>query len=363
MMRMMRMKKMRRIRRKKRKKREERGKSNIIALDRDVSQVEQYYCPYRGCDATPRFSNGIMLHIRRNHYAGCPGIEISNKRVYKTPSGDDLHLDSESCRNMLEPGDEISVIFLDEIGTWYCPYEGCNFAYVKSTRLRLHVNKEHNAEMELPGTGSTEMKYSTPSGEPIDFSSVSCRRMLKHGEKISVQFTPRKHIETLYCPYKGCTKKSANTILLHRHIRRKHCPELISDLRMLMNSHYICFTTPSGKPLHYDESCRDTVDEGEPIILKSISFKQKYTILCPYEGCTTFKKLRTLMYQHIRVQHDAFFPKLPRGPFIHSFTSPSGEEIKFDDHSRNSLKEGESISVTTTAVKKKYPTLDVDQLK
>ncbi|KAI8145689.1 hypothetical protein BJV82DRAFT_22289 [Fennellomyces sp. T-0311] len=124
-----------------------------------------------------------MKHIRNKHFADCPPLSTSSKRLYRTPSGDVLHFNSESCRNTLEYGDEVIREFTDSAVRFYCPYQGCWAASKDLGYLHTHIRRKHYAA--FPKSPRFIRINRTRNGKTLDFSEKG-RNTVQDGDEILV---------------------------------------------------------------------------------------------------------------------------------------------------------------------------------
>ncbi|KAI8142038.1 hypothetical protein BJV82DRAFT_158130 [Fennellomyces sp. T-0311] len=224
------------------------------------------------------------------------------------------------------------------IARFFCPYQDCVCNFAHRSLLYGHIRTHYAEFFKIkPGRGH---RFTTESGEILHFDKESCRNMLKPGDPILVEYVNSEGA-AYYCPYKGCTRKTLGASSMHMHIKCQHYRDL-PPLGIKKNSVY---ATEEGKTIAFDESCCNLLEENQPLVViyqATASYKDvKY---CPYKNCKYSTQIHT-QYKHIRKEHDANFPKLKwKRPRI--FIGPSGNSIVFDKRSRNTVAEGEKITVT-----------------
>ncbi|KAI8150278.1 hypothetical protein BJV82DRAFT_15588 [Fennellomyces sp. T-0311] len=305
----------------------------------DAEECELSYCPYKGCSVNCKSRISFVKHIRKYHCTDCPGL-TSATRIYKTPNGDILELDKESCRDTLDHGDTIIAEDPNKITDrkyFYCPYQGCVFKLTERSKIYVHIRKNHYSELGKIVIPRPLCK--TEQGDTLHLDSESCRNMLNSGDKILIEPINSEEARN-FCPYKGCSKKSVQVGSIYEHIRRMHK----QHLPKIGNCRRSAYGTAQGKIVTFDEECRDLLEEGEKLTVLRAPAINSGVSYCPYEGCSVSTNYRHL-FGHIRNKHDREFRKLGPNPSISIYTGPLGNLILFDESSRGTVKEGERITV------------------
>ncbi|KAI9248876.1 hypothetical protein BDA99DRAFT_227427 [Phascolomyces articulosus] len=190
-----------------------------------------YYCPYQGCDYSPRFSTSVYRHIREKHYPAFPKFTVPGKKVFKTTTNQIIDF-TENTRNLLKSGDPLLVEnIIASAKRYYCPYRACSFvSRCKRSMVIKHIRMRHFPELQHMYMGG-RVTMKTTSGKIIDFAESS-KSLLSDGEVILVHV---KQEGRFYCPYQDCTCTTISSKShMYPHIRKRHFPELPS-LASLLN--------------------------------------------------------------------------------------------------------------------------------
>ncbi|KAI8139955.1 hypothetical protein BJV82DRAFT_232518 [Fennellomyces sp. T-0311] len=285
-----------------------------------------FYCPYMDCHGTFPSGTAIYDHFKREHNTKLPNLR-SAKRIFKTPSGEVIHLENENCRNMLKVGDAITVERANQ-KQFYCPYRGCLQSFNQFYMARNHILDSHSSR--FPRLIRKTQKFKTSTGDVIDFENAKCRNMLDSKDTILVEYPSKKYC---FCPYEGCETVARGTVSIFKHIQ-KHCPEnpMINQLTRVQ------IKNSSGDIIDVtNERCRNMLKDKEVLTVKYLAEADRLPFCCPYKNCTTRKKFSKLIVRHIRNEHD---PELPPLKSSTAYCTP-------EDSCYGALEEGEIMVVVS----------------
>ncbi|KAI9243549.1 hypothetical protein BDA99DRAFT_530165 [Phascolomyces articulosus] len=310
----------------------------------------ELYCPYKGCRSkSTALPHSLYRHIRAKHFANFPKLSPSCLYTFRSPAGELIRFD-ENSRELLEEGTEILAdrTYRSVAETRYhCPYKRCHgrFYYAPSD-IRSHLESRHRVVIQSDGDYS-KLVFKTTNGQLIRLEDERIGNLFDDQVEIivSVDTHPNKTKGgTFYCPYKDC-----NIMCylyrrdLYRHIRGKHYREFP---QLKYHGRNVVFTTDSGVPVNFDESSRNSLEQGTKIVIDYAEDKlAKYN--CPYKGCNSRHTTLSSLIRHIRPAHDQNLPIRRQGSREKCvYTGPSGKVIEFDESSRDSLNDGDRLTMT-----------------
>ncbi|KAI9246501.1 hypothetical protein BDA99DRAFT_576615 [Phascolomyces articulosus] len=151
-----------------------------------------------------------------------------------------------------------------------------------------------------------------------------------------------------YCPYMSCITRYSKLHSLFVHIRHSHDHSFPS----LQKKKYHALKTQDGQNIYFDESSRNTLHKGDPIVIVLESEAPAY---CPYKECEQ-ESTRQSMFIHMRARHDPTISmwgaKCAPGnkPVLKIVSSGKIIDIFDENKSRNSLEAGEKVEVVFVKV-------------
>ncbi|KAI8147398.1 hypothetical protein BJV82DRAFT_575384 [Fennellomyces sp. T-0311] len=297
------------------------SKRRIIDSDSDKGAVEQFYCPYEGCDASYPETTRVHYHIRKVHYPELTKVGAGRPNIHKTADGIPIHFDEKS-RNLLRKGDKLfrERVLPEEETYHYCPYKGCLSACRTETHFVKHIRKSHNRAFPR---FTAENVLIDSSGAPFDVKA-GVRDVLENGEVLLVL----ENSSNTSCAQDdtATTETFANGKII------PYEKQYVAEYKLLL-------LTMKGRihRIMIQRKVSKAQDADEFSLTKVIG-----RFWCPYKNCNTSYVFLRDAYKHIRAKHYTGLSKIAGGRFcLHKTTD--GTIIQFDQTSRDLLEDGEAI--------------------